>query len=367
MSLSPNCVSRKNNTHPVYIQEDLFDSLVMKVRKFFTRILPALFLLIFALILLFPNMTMKGEKGESPVTTAYETINMSDSTNPKDNSVALKNFKVLTYNVWFDSFEFNSRMQCIIDQTLELQPDVCCFQEVLPAFAAMLQDHTELNKLYVMSPFTASSYGTMTLARREVSPRFDTIEFPSHMGRSLLKTVCVVNGSSIAIGNVHLESLGNEKLRRKQLIICEDALKRYSSSILVGDFNFCSERNFHIVPNAPLENDVLQQVLPSYVDVWPSLHQSLLHGEQAVGYTFDSEVNKMFTKNERMRYDRVMARCVQGGGDAAGEGGGLVAPSEIALVGVQALQTAAGEPRVWPSDHFGLLVSFQLARSDALS
>ena len=287
-------------------------------------------------------------------------------------SFAAKSIKVLTYNVWFDSFAFSSRMQFIIDKTLELQPDVCCFQEVLPAFVTRLQNHPKLNEIYVMSPFAISGYGTMTLARRELSPRFYSIEFPTRMGRSLLKTVCVVNGVDIAIGNVHLESMASEQLRRQQLTICQKFLKKYTSAILVGDFNFCSERNFHTHNSAktPLENDVLQQVMPSYVDVWPFLHDMSPEGERDLGYTFDSEVNHMISHPERMRYDRVMARCGagrQGGGrgGASGESEVMV-PSEIVRLGVQPLEASSSmsqtqaQPQVWPSDHFGLLATFRI-------
>jgi hypothetical protein len=122
----------------------------------------------------------------------------------------------------------------------------------------------------------------------------------------------------------------------------------------------------------------LQQVLPSYADVWPFLQHArkgnsrndlMKDGreERDVGYTFDSEVNKMFSKRERMRYDRVLARSGQQG---RGGGGVGVVASDISLVGVQALPTTgeglllsrsqSQQQQVWPSDHFGLLTTFQI-------
>lgn len=272
-------------------------------------------------------------------------------TGPQKDTPSLGSLTVLTYNVWFDSFEFATRMKFIIDETMKIQPDVCCFQEVLPQLNTMLLEHEELNKLYAISPFATTGYGNITLVRKTLSPRFSTTEFPSsYMGRSLLKAVFAVNGADIAIGNVHLESLNSEKEREKQLQISERSLRQYQLSLLVGDFNFCSERNFRIVPNQPLENDVLSKVLPEYVDVWP-----LLHAEEKdrQGYTFDSEVNKMISRPERMRYDRVLIRGV---GTCRG-----VSPSDISLVGVDAIIMPAKLPTaVWPSDHFGLLASFKL-------
>mmetsp|Transcript_27831 Transcript_27831/g.47029 ORF Transcript_27831/g.47029 Transcript_27831/m.47029 type:complete len:493 (-) Transcript_27831:1418-2896(-) len=304
-----------------------------------------------------------GNKASSMSTSSLSTT----ATQLNSAHAPMKTIRILTYNVWFDSLCFDSRMKHIIDKTLALQPDVCCFQEVLPGFAAALQSHAELNTIYAMSPFTTSGYGTMTLARRALLPRFDTVDFPTRMGRSLLKTTCRVNGADVAVGNVHLESLSNEKTRKKQLSVCRGALKKDAVAILVGDFNFCSERNFLMIPNHPLENDVLQQVLPEYVDVWPFVHNSRQSSNSTakrdIGYTFDSEVNRMISHEERMRYDRVMARCGKSGRDFA-----RVVPAEIELVGTQPLTAAeleqcdSGErqQQVWPSDHFGLLATFKL-------
>ena len=341
---------------------------ILQVLKIFFCALVSLGILFFPVS--FNSELETGNKASSvdmPPTTPASTVTNGQLAKSKAGSMNRRIFTVLTYNVWFDSFEFSSRMQFIIDKTLELQPDVCCFQEV---FVTMLQNHPELNKFYVMSPFAISGYGTMTLARRELSPRFDSIEFPSMMGRSLLKTVCVVNGVDIAIGNVHLESLANEDTRKEQLVISEKLLNVYTSAIVVGDFNFCSERNYRDTPKTPLENAVLQQVMPSYVDVWPFLHGMSPEGERDLGYTFDSEVNHMISHPERMRYDRVMARCGagrQGGGrgGASGESEVMV-PSEIVRLGVQPLEASSSmsqtqaQPQVWPSDHFGLLTTFQM-------
>jgi endonuclease/exonuclease/phosphatase family metal-dependent hydrolase len=317
-----------------------------------------------------------GNKASNMSSSALSSMVTDKCETSKSVTFSMKHLTVLTYNVWFDSLAFNMRMNYIIDKTLELNPDVCCFQEVLSVFATLLQGNVALNKRYVMSPFTASGYGTMTLVRRELSPRFETVEFPTTMGRSLLKTVCMVNGAKIGIGNVHLESLSSEKVRKKQLLICQRALKKYNTSILVGDFNFCSERNFQIIPNHPLENNVLEEVLPAYVDVWPFLRgvgfsmesSTEKEGDSELGFTFDSEINKMIPMRERMRYDRVLVRS--GGSGGVGE----CMPAGIELVGVHAIplpqeqqqggqgqeqtQEQQGRPQVWPSDHFGLFVTF---------
>ena len=290
---------------------------------------------------------------KAPLTLTHATPETKSHLSSSKNK---KIFRVLTYNVWFDSFHFDERMQHIIHETLALNPDICCFQEVLPQFASALHSNAELNEKYVMSSFTDSGYGTITLARKSLLPSFETVEFPSHMGRSLLKTTVMVNSVRVGVGNVHLESLANEDRRREQLVISEQSLRDYDISVLVGDFNFCSERNFFFEANKPLENEVLKEVLPNYVDGWPYVHKSNIESKRLMGYTFDSEVNKMFRKTEQMRYDRVLTRCNKD----------ICKLSDMALVGVLPLKLEEIESpstsmdQVWPSDHFGLLATFHI-------
>merc|ERR1719502_1450062 len=99
------------------------------------------------------------------------------------------------------------------------------------------------------------------------------------MARQLLVTQL----EDFAIGTVHLESLANHPTRQEQLRICKSVLASHKNAILVGDFNFDSERNF-APPHDPLENEALAQIMPDYIDLWPSLRAER-------GLTFDSTVN----------------------------------------------------------------------------
>ena len=118
----------------------------------------------------------------------------------------------------------------------------------------------------------------------------------SNMGRHLLAMSCEIDGKgksrNVNVGCVHLESLNYAKIRKEQLRACNSLLPP-GRSILVGDFNFCSERNYD--GSLPLENDCLSDVIPSYQDVW----QKLKPGDK--GYTFDSQINKMLRKFEQAR------------------------------------------------------------------
>ncbi len=67
----------------------------------------------------------------------------------------------------------------------------------------------------------------------------------------------------------------------------------------MGDFNFDSEINFGNFPVSPIENDMLAEVMPKAIDSWLYVHK-----DNSSGKTYDSNINKLIHKFERMRYDR---------------------------------------------------------------
>jgi len=105
-----------------------------------------------------------------------------------------------------------------------------------------------------------------------------------------------------------------------------------------------------------LENDVLAQRLPGYVDAWPTVH-----GPLELGHTFDGARNPhVRDPEEQMRYDRVMTRGAT--------------PLSITLLGT-AVDRASGDggeststndceshyASVVPSDHYGLCAHVELS------
>lgn len=136
----------------------------------------------------------------------------------------------------------------------------------------------------------------MTLVAPGTIPLFKFHDLPTNMARRLL----VVELGSLAIGTVHLESLANHIIREKQLQVCAKTLASFPNVLLVGDFNFDSERNY-VPSDAPLENKALAKFMPDFADVWPDLRTER-------GFTYDSVFNPYIGTHERMRYDRVMAR-----------------------------------------------------------
>ena len=161
-------------------------------------------------------------------------------------------------------------------------------------------------------PTDVDPYGTIILCRKSLSPSFSVTDLPSRMGRKLMVTHIP---GGVTIGSVHFESLANEKLRQQQLKICNSLLNKVDNlNILVGDFNFYSYRNFN--GRGPLENRVLGEEMPGFIDAWEEKVRKMngsenkeKEKEKDKGYTFDTDINEMLTDShphERMRYDRVM-------------------------------------------------------------
>eukprot|EP00466_Bigelowiella_natans_P011721 jgi/Bigna1/141313/aug1.62_g16021 len=209
-----------------------------------------------------------------------------DSYDPTENEIGVEvkatrrvsGLSVLTWNVWFgDSYEteesFSKRCQEIVVSLGQTQPDIICLQEVTQDLLDLLLGAGWVKAGYDLSCVKIEGYGVLIMSRGELNGKFEETRLPTHMGRSL--HTC----------KNELDKLGGKD----------------GDAMLVGDFNFCSYRNYN--PEIiPLENKVLSEVMPYFVDLWPRLHP----GNK--GYTFDSENNTLISRYERMRYDRIMVR-----------------------------------------------------------
>lgn len=208
--------------------------------------------------------------------------------------------RVATLNIWFDAKLQAARTDALIEVIKSMACDVYCLQEVVPKVAMALR--SALPEWSCSDPgngSTVAPYGVMILVAPGISATFSFHRMQTAMCRNLL----VAEVLGLAIGTVHLESLANHPTRVEQLRVCESVLAPYTNALLVGDFNFDSQRNYK-PPHVPLENEALAQIMPQFVDVWSHLRQE-------AGHTFDSTVNPYVTsKAERMRYDRVMARLM---------------------------------------------------------
>jgi hypothetical protein len=241
----------------------------------------------------------------------------------------------------------------------------------------MLLADESLTGDYHISPVPrGASYFTLMLVRKQWKTLFRIHGMPSHMGRELVTAKVLVNNVDLLIATAHFESLDSRRVRKEQIEVAAGIVPQ--NWLLVGDFNFCSYHNFNHEDKRPLENSVLSDTLPPHLDCWSALRPD------EKGYTFDSERNDVIRKREQMRYDRVLV------------GGTLLRPLQIVMVGTESLpfpiqgtrssvapnQIDEGEAKVnllsqptrivspsspvsrrrllYPSDHFGLLCTFQV-------
>ena len=269
---------------------------------------------------------------------------------------------LVSWNIWFDDFEYKLRYDYILQYVRFHKPHIVCLQEVTLRFINQLKiGYPDILSEYCFSDTNLDSvtvipYGVATLCRRELSPSFSFEYFPTKMCRKLLVTEFTIDEVPFRIGTVHLESLNNQPTREQQLKVCskrfEDNSGKYVS-VICGDFNFCSYRNFdmpssqlasHSTPR--LDNVCLAEILPDFLDLWPALNDVTVDK----GLTFDTKLNEMLSglghPLERMRYDRVIFRppIIS---KSAGCGDSVVAfesqtwrPVSMEMIGVEAISAS---------------------------
>ena len=210
---------------------------------------------------------------------------------------------LLCWNIWFDRFAYDIRMAMIMQTIADKRPDVICLQEVLPKFVPVLLKQPWATEYDVSDNGTGTSvdpYGVLVLTRKTLKARFNFYELPTKMERQLLTAEIVYNGAIVLIATVHLESRNSQRIREKQLRICQEVFRKYPTVIFCGDFNFCSYSNFS--GEGELENNCLAEILPLYQDVWPTLHSD------EKGYTHLSTTNPSL----KTRYDRIVYQSLEG-------------------------------------------------------
>ena len=260
---------------------------------------------------------------------------------------------------------------------------------------------TKLTDHYVFSDNKIKIYGLLILVKKQgrdghsvdiTNVKFDYQDFSeSRMDRGLLQAILNVQinikkdfdksestknfnvadkqntkrkNFELVVATSHLESLHNQNTRELQIKETVERLKDYPMAVFCGDFNFDSTKSYGDWVKRPpmeLENIVLQKEMPDFIDSWAFLtHRNdasdgycwkVLEDDVDPGYTFDGVSNSKYIKdvNERMRYDRVMAK-------------GLI-PKSIEVVGKEIICLFTGlkpSRKIKISDHYGLLTEFEL-------
>lgn len=275
-------------------------------------------------------------------TTNHRWVSASADTIAAAN-VRASELRCLTFNVWFGEYFFEERCAALLELVEENKPDIVALQEVTTPFLERLLAHPYIQSNFIVSDCsgkTLNSYGVLLLSRYDLQ-NLRWYPLPGNMGRSTLIGDVMLNGTTLTIATVHLESHRiSAPVRAKQLSKIFPLLDQSSHALLMGDFNFCASWKE--------END---QLPPQYADAWNVLHP------QDPGYTEDTDINIMRLRVKReqkqVRFDRILLR-------SKGTAGCWV-PRSIELLGTSPIQVPTAD--IFPSDHFGLMAT--LTRDDS--
>jgi tyrosyl-DNA phosphodiesterase 2 len=235
---------------------------------------------------------------------------------------------VATFNVWFGDFHAEERFRAIADVLSRKMPDVMVFQEVTPTALEVFLAQPWIRVRYRVAEVTGGdlgNYGMLMLSRLPISDVTYT-PLPTNLARGFMTAELGTGGPSLTVVALHLESgKAAAGLRSRQLGRVFRTLRRTENAVVLGDFNMRDSEDGRI--GEP------------YRDLWPVLRP---HDD---GFTEDTTVNLMRldskNKQRHVRFDRVLLK-----------GGGWTA-TDIELLGTDPISPAL--PRVFPSDHFGVL------------
>jgi tyrosyl-DNA phosphodiesterase 2 len=172
-------------------------------------------------------------------TNKWCTIEVTQTVNP----YITDKISFISYNVWFESHNWNNRINELLNLFKKYSPDFICFQEMTYEFLKFLCEQNFIQENYFLSGNYKGSYDVFMLSKLPV--KFYVNEFVSQMGRNLLianaqfltkeKTI-----ENLLIATSHFESLNNAPIRNKQLKSAFDILNISNLAFLMGDFNFDS-------------------------------------------------------------------------------------------------------------------------------
>jgi endonuclease/exonuclease/phosphatase family metal-dependent hydrolase len=228
-----------------------------------------------------------------------KNINTLNRNSDRNNDLIFEsfNFSIITWNIWFDSFNFNLRVKEILKILEYYHPDIICLQEVTILFKNFLYLNSFIKMNYYISDNQINPYGVLILSHKRLKNQiqgFYEMKFISRMGRSLL-IIHLKNGNEdILIGTAHFESLyENWNYRVSQLKASFQVLDLFEYSFLVGDFNFDPEFNFSEEENIKKEK---------YQDAW--LKWVNLKSIYERGETFPQEHDIPPTRLDRVYYSK---------------------------------------------------------------
>lgn len=208
-------------------------------------------------------------------------------------------FKLMTYNIWFDSQNWPARLNYMLSEIREINPDVICLQEViqrtnLPNQAATLAD--SLGYFYVFAsvdgPGSATRFGNAILSRYPIVEDNWVALKPLNDFRTAIHARIEVAGNDIDIYNTHLHNtavgvnIRTEQINDLLAFVEETQLEGPGYQFLTGDFN--SNPDWE---EMQLVYDVFEDIYPifhpDHLDpVHGTLNFNLGHQQRRIDYVF---------------------------------------------------------------------------------
>lgn len=244
--------------------------------------------------------------------------------------------KVLTWNVYKYQAVNSIRIPRLLQTIRSANADIIALQEVSDAFLKLLKRQDWISERYNLTRFgrDLEAPGGLYILSRFPITMILYKEMPRQTKKEQVRGVLVaflkVDGRRIAVANVHLNpALQNGQIRAAQLDAIFPVLRSEKHSILLGDFNFGDK--------ARPETDHLDH---DFFDLWRALRP------HDPGYTFDKVENGLarqhgFPGEQSRRLDRILVHSDH------------LFPRDVHLVGTCPVR--AGDPSLFPSDHFGVL------------
>ena len=253
----------------------------------------------------------------------------------------IKGLKIATLNVWFDAMISSHRWQQSLDNLEKLNPDIICFQETTKKFLIQTSEQNWVRTGYYCSDIDGSTfidkcwYGCALLVRKSIGfPTIRNLKFnESKMGRGLLFAEIGfyhANGDlvSINIGTSHLESR-QEDWPQRQVQLQTISQNLPCNSVFCGDLNIYDDL---------LESQFIESL------GWRDSFREL--GIDGLGETWGKWNLTKGHDGSCRRLDRVIIKS------------GRLKPIRYETFGQDAL--AGLDVLVYPSDHLGVCVDFEL-------
>lgn len=247
--------------------------------------------------------------------------------------------QILSFNIWFSKYAMIERMQAIGDIIAQHRPDVVALQEMTNQHFTLCNKHPAFRNFHWNEAPPGARYYTMLGSRMPFKKKTSRLPFRNTgMGRDLLFATIQPPGlPPLVVATAHLESLGEVEKRQQQMKEIFVRLEQNGSIDLV----FCGDTNIDEGTDGVVS-------LPSHwQDAWKMLRPD------EPGLTWDVKHNHMMARvddwsrevHAQLRYDRCWMRLVN------------YSAEHIQVVGDQQIRGSEGKESLWPSDHFGLLIT----------